>query len=231
MTTALDANPKMRRWRPLACALLAGLAVAANGTRPAVAESDDELTFEQRIIHQIMGALGAQTGAGIDYRERSPLVVPPSRELPRPEDPHAAPASASWPRDPDLKARKPVPVRLRGARDQQLKADDSLVLLPSELNRPGARPGAGRVTTPEVDQNTQQGRRLMPSALGYKGGIFGSIFGREEEAKFAGEPPRTSLTDPPAGLQTPSPTQPYGIKEKGWFPKALNPFDRGTQIY
>ena len=39
-----------------------------------IAEEDDELTFEQKIIHSI---LGGGSGAGIDYRERSPLVIPP----------------------------------------------------------------------------------------------------------------------------------------------------------
>jgi hypothetical protein len=34
---------------------------------------------------------------------------------------------------------------------------------------------------------------------------------KEESAKFTGEPPRTSLTDPPPGYQTPSPDQPYGL--------------------
>ena len=40
-----------------------------------------------------------------------------------------------------------------------------------------------------------------------------SMFGnkKEEAAKFTGEPPRASLTEPPPGYQTPSPDQPYGV--------------------
>ena len=36
-------------------------------------------------------------------------------------------------------------------------------------------------------------------------------FKKEEYATFTGEPPRTSLTDPPPGYLTPSPDQPYGV--------------------
>lgn len=36
-------------------------------------------------------------------------------------------------------------------------------------------------------------------------------FEKEEYAKFAGEPERQNLTDPPAGYRIPSPDQPYGI--------------------
>ena len=33
----------------------------------------------------------------------------------------------------------------------------------------------------------------------------------DDVANFTGEPPRTALTDPPPGYQTPSPEQPYGV--------------------
>ena len=57
------------------------------------------------------------------------------------------------------------------------------------------------------------GSQLLPSELGYKGNLFGTMFGSkpDETAKFTGEPPRTSLTEPPPGYQTPSPDQPYGL--------------------
>jgi len=34
---------------------------------------------------------------------------------------------------------------------------------------------------------------------------------KEEYIPFTGEPARTSLTEPPRGYRTPSPTQPYGV--------------------
>ncbi len=52
------------------------------------------------------------------------------------------------------------------------------------------------------------------------------MFGKkddEQAAKFTGEPPRASLTDPPAGYQTPSPDQPYGVgKEKAKVPTSAD---------
>jgi hypothetical protein len=212
----------------LASAALGVLWLAAVGAIPATAEDEEEMTFEQKIIHGLLTGLGS-SNSGIDYRERSPRVVPPSLNLPPPETTSSVDNNPAWPRDPDrLRARTP-PAKLLGARDAARKADDSLVLLPSELDRPGAARGAGRVTTPERDHENTSGRPLAPSALGYKGGIFGTLFGKsDDKTVFAGEPPRNSLTDPPVGYQTPSPTQPYGVKEKSWVPKAFNPFDRGT---
>ena len=65
-------------------------------------------------------------------------------------------------------------------------------------------------------------RTLQPSELGYFGGLFsnfGSFGGQKEETRtFTREPPRSSLTAPPAGYQTPSTEQPYGIS-----PKTLRP--------
>jgi hypothetical protein len=46
---------------------------------------------------------------------------------------------------------------------------------------------------------------------------------KEEQAKFTGEPPRSSLTEPPPGYQTPSPAQPYGLA-KGAPAKAADNF-------
>src|SRR5262245_37442324 len=53
-----------------ACALL----TLGNVAHAQQAQDDDEDTFEQRVIKGILGGLGVNVGgAGIDYRERSPL--------------------------------------------------------------------------------------------------------------------------------------------------------------
>jgi hypothetical protein len=41
----------------------------------------------------------------IDYRERAPLVVPPSRELPAPVE-YSEADKASWPKDPDVRRKQ-----------------------------------------------------------------------------------------------------------------------------
>ena len=106
------------------------------------------------------------------------------------------------------------------------------VLRPGELNvgRRQASRLEKRSNGPAND--TEMNRPLMPSALGYKGGIFGSLFGKDDNqtAQFTGEPPRVSLTDPPAGYQTPSPNEPYGHGKERYNPKATDYLtEHGTQ--
>src|SRR5207302_4524978 len=81
-----------------ACGALLALGSVAHAQQAA---DDDEDTFEQRIIKSILGGLGANVGgAGIDYRERSPLVIPPSLDLPPPDAAAAARAqNPAWPRE------------------------------------------------------------------------------------------------------------------------------------
>ncbi len=77
----------------------------------------------------------------INYSERSPLVVPPSRNLPPPVSSNAVPA-ANWPKDPDVIKRKAnknddKPV----IRQYDAAAEADRALRPDELNRvePGIR--------------------------------------------------------------------------------------------
>lgn len=177
-------------------------------------EEDDDgsagMTFEQKLIHQFMTGLGATNGRGnsnIKYRERSPLVLPPSANLPTPQPAARNAAPANWPKDPEEVERRAL-----ASAKRQSPEEASRPLMPSELakGRTGARRG--------VEQNPQPGaenpgRALKPNELGYRGGLFGSILTpqKEEAAPFTGEPERATLTDPPTGYQTPSPNFAYGV--------------------
>jgi hypothetical protein len=87
-------------------------------------------------------------------------------------------------------------------------------LSPAQLT-PGGRPKKRQARTDDGYQPPASGfgNQLSPSELGWKGNLFGAMFGdkKDETAKFTGEPPRSTLTDPPTGYQTPSPDQPYGV--------------------
>ena len=85
-----------------AAALSVGLVFGAGVAH--AQDDDDEPTFEEKIIHNIMTGIGATNGteAGIDYRERSPLVIPPKIDLPPPQS-ASAEAPANWPKDVDEK--------------------------------------------------------------------------------------------------------------------------------
>ena len=49
-------------------------------------DDDDDKSFEEKIIGGIIAGIGGTNmdNRGIDYRERSPLVVPPRLDLPPP---------------------------------------------------------------------------------------------------------------------------------------------------
>lgn len=204
----------------LSAACLAGVFLSA----PALAADDDDTSFEERVIHGLLKGMGVDTGRGqITYRERSPLVIPPSGDLPAPETTSVV-SNPAWPKDPDVVERKKSSNKPRPKTIAEL-GDPGRPLTPQELKQ-GTVAGAGRVTAPgEAGPLTDKdiGRPLRPSELGYKGGLFKSLFSKEEQdeiVKFDGEPARTSLTQPPPGYMTPSATQPYGVVTRS---------NRGTQ--
>lgn len=181
---------------------------------PVSQDDDDDDTFEQKIIKGMLNGLGVDTGRPtIDYRERSPLVIPPSTNLPPPDSNARLVKNPAWPNDPDTKKHKPPPAETRLVNGSlRNNAMENPQLMPSELNK-GRADGASKVTAPDPNANLDPGRPVMPDALGYAGGLMTSVFGytKEESEPFTGEVPRTNLTQPPAGYQTPSPAYPYGI--------------------
>lgn len=214
----------------VACGLM--LLAAAQGT--ARAQDDDDQNsiwnLDTRFYQGLMSSLGFKNGSekNIDYHERSPLVLPPSRDLPPPESARAAPAP-NWPVDPDQRRRKEAAAakakRKSSPDDPDIEARN---LMPSELNRGGNVTGS--TTSPGRNSNDDpEGTNLAPSKLGYFGGLFsGKSFGfglpgapKEEVGTFVKEPAREALTAPPPGYQTPSPAAPYGVtKHVGYGPAA-----------
>lgn len=199
----------------LGCAL--GLFVL--GTAPARAQEEAP---EVKILDSIMGAIGLTRGnePGIDYRERSPLVVPQASNLPPPQTEKVA--DPNWPVEPEIKqARALAAAEKDDGRTGSQKIDDAMrPLSRAELNK-------GR-TNRKQNNPTRGDEGLLPSSwseLGYKGGIFSNMFGsRPDEAagSFTGEGPRTSLIEPPSGYQTPSPAQPYAYGKSGYKDKAID---------
>jgi hypothetical protein len=145
---------------------------------------------------------------GIEYRERSPLVVPPKIDLPPPASAAVEAPVPNWPKDPDVQKRKAaIAARKKDNKDPR---EASRVLTPSELAVGKTAPGK-RSAEPDLPGNPGATAILSPSQLGYEGG-FSGLFGgnKTESAPFKGEPTRDTLTMPPAGYQTPSPNFAYG---------------------
>lgn len=107
-----------------------GLAFAATSfaSLPATAQ-------EGNVVRNILGAMGLMNPEkpNIEYRERPPLVVPPSRELPPPVSAEALQANPEWPEDATRRAEQE---RLAGSgpRDGLLTIDEM---------RAGRRAGVG----------------------------------------------------------------------------------------
>jgi hypothetical protein len=190
-----------------------GLVMTAGAAR-AQDDDEDDKTFEEKIIGGIMAGIGGTNmeNRGIDYRERSPLVVPPKLDLPPPESVKSEVKDPNWPKDPDEARRKAA----IAARKKQNKdpIESARILTPSELNAARTAPPARTNNDPVQPGNSNTNPILSPSQLGYSGGL--SLFGgnKTETAPFKGEPTRESLTQPPSGYQTPSPNFAYGTGPK-----------------
>src|SRR3954454_1460830 len=181
-----------RALRLAALVLGIGLVVTASAAR--AEDDEDDSTFEDKIIKQIMTGLGGTNmeNTGIEYRERSPLVVPPKIELPPPASAAAEAPLPNWPKDPEVKRRR----ELKEARKKDNKdpREASRILTPSELAAGKTATGKG-AAGPDLPGNPGANAILSPSQLGWQGGFSGMFGGsKTESAPFTGEPTRDTLT-------------------------------------
>jgi hypothetical protein len=209
-------------WRGLrltAVALGIGLVMSAGVARAADDEEDDS-SFEDKIIKQIMTGLGGTNmeNQGIDYRERSPLVVPPKITLPPPDA--AAADVPNWPKDPDVQQRNAAREAAKRPRGNSLEAARSLTPKEMAMQRSKPTQTSESITPGDPNKNIV----LSPKQLGYDGGLFKTMFGgnKGETAQFKGEPTRESLTQPPSGYQTPSSGYAYGTGPKEVLQNSAN---------
>jgi hypothetical protein len=216
-----------RKFTRFALAATLGMAVVMGcaGTFAHAADDDDDELLDTKIFKGVLKGLGLRKDeAGIDYRERSPLVLPPSNQLnvlPSPEDVANSKKAANWPDDSDIKRVKARREQERKRKPQEPGVDDK-ALSPSQMME--GKPTAGP-TTPrggEAPGKSEEGS-AAPSTnaeLGSKGflNMFKTGFWapKEEYMPFTGEPQRSSLTEPPRGYRTPSPNQPYGVGREKW---------------
>jgi hypothetical protein len=194
-------------------------------------DEDSDKSPEQTVIDTLMRGIGARNieNSGINYRERSPLVVPPTNSLPPPEDRSKVAVAPNWPKDPDVTKNKiAAQERKKNAGRSNTTAaqyTDAQPLSADELNKgklpKGSVSTAGSNDAPGGDPSTP----LYPSQLGYNGGMFGNLLslGKKQEANFEREPERSSLAQPPVGYQTPSSSYSYGVD-----PSTRDTIDRPT---
>src|SRR3954466_14640887 len=210
-----------RKFTRFAVTVTLGMAVVLGcaGTFAHAADDDDDELLDTKILKGILKGLGLRKDeAGIEYRERSPLVLPPNNQLtvlPSPEDVANSKKAANWPDDPDIKRVKLRREQERKRKPQEPGGDDKpLSPKPRTEGTPTAAPAIPRGG--EAPGKSEEGS-AAPSTnaeLGSKGFLnmfkTGLWAPKEEYTPCTGEPQRSSLTEPPPGYRTPSPNQPYG---------------------
>jgi hypothetical protein len=190
-------------------AALAALVIGASAAAVRAGDDDPNATqsSNRSFYDKMLDVVGLSGQGAIQYSERSPLVVPPTRDLPAPSA-NAQPAVPNWPKDPDIARAKQAKVKEKPGPHPDWVVEGGRALTPTELSAAGSNPAA-TPTTP----GPSCGPADCPEQLGPgKKSIFNFDWMKKEQyATFTGEPPRTSLTEPPPGYLTPSPDQPYGI--------------------
>lgn len=180
--------------------LAGGVLLAAS---PAFAQ---EGMLFQRLMQGVMG----KSEDNIDYRQRPPLVVPPSSALPRPQDP-AGERNAAWPNDPDVAARREaaraslVPVQNPNYRNNPM-------LSQQELRRGRTLRNNGAPVTTEEHNNYNN--QIQPIRIGRE---LASRQNKDDLSKltYGSEPPRQTLSEPPVGYRRPAGTAPLGPGQTG----------------
>ena len=190
-----------------------GLALGAALVLTSPVRAEEDVPLDTKIFRGFMEGLGLKRDGegGINYQERGPLVIPPRLDLPPPEKATAAAKNPAWPKDPDVIKRKTRADMERNRNVSDEREREQNPLRPDQLTPGGkpANPGRNR----DEAYTATPGDRISPSELGSSGNIFSNMFNKKNNdvAKFTGEKPRASLTQPPVGYQTPSPQQPYGL--------------------
>ena len=226
----------------LTLVMMAGAARAAD---------DDDRPFTERFVDGFKSTIRGNNmdNRGIDYRERSPLVVPPNLDLPPPVTASKAPQITNWPKDPDERQRKaiiaakkknapavvavapadaaPRPINIAPPVPENVAA--AVPAGPPRPDNPLAR------TDPVYDQGGDLfmggASALVPAGVSDTLGLdklsLGNLFGsKKAEAPSlppGTEPSREALTQPPSGYQTPSANYRYGLEPKGIFSGESNP--------
>lgn len=204
----------------LACGATLAAAIAL------AAPAANAQTFEGEGLGGILKGFGLaddddEEKAAIDFRERAPLVVPPSRQLPPPGTTGSIAAQRpNFPVDADRKDANAA--RARQLWDEQSRSGRLLSADEMRGDTLPSRSKAGYVPPQPADR--ERDTLLSASELGKVHTI------KEDEKWDKAEPSRTRLSDPPVGYRAPAPTAPYVDKGKetassgGSFWSRINPF-------
>jgi hypothetical protein len=177
--------------------------IALASVAPGIARAEDS---DPGLFGSMLKSLGIGGENQIEYRERPPLVVPPTHELPPPQT-SATVRDPNWPVDAGGN-RQAVQKKGNQVRDLDKIAVPQRPVEPS-VAASGAPPVGNSMGGPDTTAT------IPPSQPAASGGFFGNLFssgGSNEKpaTPIASAPARKSLTEPPPNYVSPSPNQPYG---------------------
>ena len=160
--------------------------IGCAGLSARAADDDDDALPDTKFFRSVLHALGLRRdGDGIDYRERSPLVLPPNAasNLPPPETDNPAKKDTAWPVDPDVKRGQGVEGGAQEARtydsgdnveENPLRPDESNLPKPaSPSSRPDGKPGDTADAAARPSSTCELGSKSVFSG--------GSFWGSKEE--------------------------------------------------
>ena len=232
----------MRTCSLVVLSLSLGVAMSAGPARA----GDDNRTFTEKVTDGFYGMIRGTNmdNRGIDYRERSPLVVPPTLDLPPPVSASAEAQIANWPKDPDERQRKAVIAAKKKSAPPVARVQVTAAGAPQAINiAPPVDPQAGQPAAPGTTRpayaSDRNGTATIDPVYDKPGDLFtggaadladsigvGNLFGgsvKNVQVDPGTEPARQALTQPPVGYQTPSPNYAYGEQKKGLFDGTANP--------
>ena len=162
-------------------------------------------------FQEIMDGIGfGREKDAIEYRERAPLVVPPSMNLRSPEERAIGTRETKWPNDPDVARKKAEDEESRKPRSVGGDRRD-YVVSSAELRKgrvPGAEVGGNADSyhsrnSNGYDKDLDGYGRISPDRLRAQGEAFNGLT-KEAPLRPGEEPKRKYLTDPPTGIRAPA---------------------------
>ena len=185
---------KNRKLSGIMVCMSLGTALIVANSSPVRAEDG---ILDGKIANKVLSTLGLSKSndePGIEYKERPPLVVPATRDLPQPVPADAERVrNAAWPVDSDQR-------RAGGGkrRERTITYNHDTAGVPT--------------APPESPADGQSGiGSVWKGVVGFTTSLGGE---KTEVGTFVQEPSRNALTDPPAGYRTPSNAAVYGINTK-----------------
>ena len=174
--------------------LIAGVAALAGSAAHAQTFDDRPSTFAP-----IMGLIGSDDDSkkgDIDFRERPPLVVPKTRDLPQPR-PGVGARAANWPQDQDIVRRRDEEARARAPQQIDINKNPALDKRELMLGRSDDQPVAVQL----CDTYVNGIQDCAPTTMDKIKRVFTLGNSNTDVVVVGKEPDRSYLTEPPRGYR------------------------------